>query len=203
MEKPSEMSQTSHIGFTLAELLIALVILAEIATFTIPKVITVQQDSQNKAKAKEIAATIAAAYQQYALQYGISATTGIKDFTQYMNYVSVDSTTTIDSYYTDGSRACNWASGTCLKMHNGAYIQYWPGDMFNGTNTTHGVPFLIDPDGRLTNGGTTSGPGKSLYFFIYYNGRVTDLGNIENNTSWNNGTNWGPNPAQVPPWFSW
>lgn len=196
------MSTTRCKGFTLAELLIALAILAEIATFTIPKVITAQQNGQYKAKAKEIAATIAAAHQQYALQYGISTTTGIKDFTPYLNYVTVDSSTTIDSYYTDGSRACNWASGTCLKMHNGAYIQYWPADSFNGTNSTNGVPFLIDPDGRLTDG-TTNGPGKSLYFFVYYNGRVTDLGNLAANTSWNNGTNWNPNSAQVPAWFSW
>ena len=41
-------------GFTLAELLIALLIIAEIATFTIPKVLTSQYDARRKAVFKEV-----------------------------------------------------------------------------------------------------------------------------------------------------
>lgn len=49
-------------GFTLAELLLALLILGVIATFTIPKVLTAQHDSQKKAVFRE---TISALYQVY------------------------------------------------------------------------------------------------------------------------------------------
>lgn len=43
----------SYSGFTLAELLIALAILGMIATFTIPKILTAQQDSKKYAVFKE------------------------------------------------------------------------------------------------------------------------------------------------------
>lgn len=45
-------------GFTLAELLIALGILGVIATFTIPKVLSVQQDARKKAVIKEVVAIL-------------------------------------------------------------------------------------------------------------------------------------------------
>lgn len=45
-------------GFTLAELLIALTILGVIATFTIPKILSSQQDGKLKAIAKETAAAM-------------------------------------------------------------------------------------------------------------------------------------------------
>lgn len=147
---------------------------------------------------------IAAAYQQYVMEQGAASTVGIGDMTQYMNYVAMDTTSTIDSYYTEAgiSRACGWSSGVCIRLHSGASIQYWPAAQFDGTANNNGIPFMIDPDGRVTDG-TTNGPGKSLYFFLYYNGRITDLGNIVPNTSWSTGSNWNPNPAEVPPWFSW
>lgn len=51
-------------GFTLAELLIAVAILGEIATFTIPKIINAQQSGQKKAIFKETFSSISAlAYQ--------------------------------------------------------------------------------------------------------------------------------------------
>lgn len=48
---------TKHRGFTLAELLIALAILGEIATFTIPKILASSQQQQKKAVFKETIAT--------------------------------------------------------------------------------------------------------------------------------------------------
>lgn len=193
-----------HRGFTLAELLIALVIIGEIATFTIPKIITSQQNNTYNARAKEAISMVAAAYQQYLLQNGPSTSAGISNLTPYMNYVALDNTSTIDSYYSDGgiTTSCGGASGYCIRLHSGAYMQFWPGATFSGTATNNGIPLLFDPDGKVTDG-TTNGPGKSMYFFLYYNGRVTDLGNLVPNTSWSTNSNWQPNPSQIPPWFSW
>jgi prepilin-type N-terminal cleavage/methylation domain-containing protein len=56
------MSKQHSLGFTLAELLIALAILGEIATFTIPKILSSQQNGTNKAKAKEAFSMVSSAY---------------------------------------------------------------------------------------------------------------------------------------------
>jgi prepilin-type N-terminal cleavage/methylation domain-containing protein len=190
-------------GYTLAELLISLEILAVIACFTIPKVINAQQQNSYNTSVKEAVSTIAGAYQLYNQTKGSTTNSGIDDITQYMNYIALDSTSSIDNSYTNGTAAtsCGSSSGVCLKLHSGARLQYWPSDSFAGKATTNGVPFLIDPDGRVTDG-TTNGPGKSLYFFLYYNGRVTDYGNIPSGTV-SSGGSWGPAPTQVPPWFKW
>ena len=196
------MSKNRFNAFTLAELLIALAILGVIATFTIPKILLAGQNSESNAKVKEAASMIAAAYDLYKMQNATSAVTGIEDLTPYLNYVAMDTASNIDDSYTQGSRACSMDSGVCLRLHSGAYLQYWPADNFNGVANTNGVPFTIDPDGKVTDG-TTNGPGKSIHFFLYYNGRVLDHGNIVPGTNYNNGVTWDPNPAQVPPYFSW
>lgn len=52
---------TPHTGFTLAELLISLAILGLIATFTIPKIMSAQQNNEYSAIAQEDIATLSAA----------------------------------------------------------------------------------------------------------------------------------------------
>ncbi len=188
-------------GFTLAELLIALLILGVIATFTIPKMLLVQQNQKDNANAKETIATIAAAYQQYKLANPTGASFSLSSLTPYLNYVAVDTSSSVDLWYTQSSIACNYASGVCLRLHNGSLLQYWPADNFSGTNTTNAVPFVVDPDGRVTDG-TTNGPGKSLLVFLYYDGKIRDVGNLEPNTTYNAGV-WSSVPSFVPPWFSW
>jgi type II secretory pathway pseudopilin PulG len=194
----------SNVGFTLAELLICILILGEIATFTIPKIISSQQNNSYNAKAKEAIASIAAAYSAYTTANGYSINTGIGNLTPYLNYLAVDSASTIDSYYGDSgvTANCGGSSGACLRLHNGAFLQYWPGATFSGNATNNGIPILFDPDGKVTDG-TSNGAGKSVYLFLYYNGRVVDLGNLVPNTTWSTNSNWQPNPSQVPPWFSW
>ena len=72
---------------------------------------------------------------------------------------------------------------------------------FGGTNTTNGIWFFIDPDGRVTDG-TTNGPGKSIQFWLYFNGRITDEGSLAPGTTNANAPR-SANPAYVPSWFSW
>jgi type II secretory pathway pseudopilin PulG len=57
---PKQCHTRSALGFTLAEVLISLLILAEIATFTIPKILISQQNVQKMAVFKEDIATIQA-----------------------------------------------------------------------------------------------------------------------------------------------
>jgi prepilin-type N-terminal cleavage/methylation domain-containing protein len=190
----------SNKGFTLVELLIALTILGEIATFTIPKVIISQRNNRYNAAAKEAASMIAQAHQKYVISNTITASTSAGDLTQYMNYVAADSSTTIDLAQEMSTRACNGVSNICIKTHSGGMLM-WATAGFMGTNSTNAVYFYFDPDGRVTDG-TTNGPGKSVCFWLYTNGRLTNYGNLTAGTVYGGGTV-GPDATADPPWFSW
>lgn len=194
-----QLSRKTHLGFTLAELLIALAILGVIATFTIPKILSSQQNTKYNALAKESASTVAAAYTQYKLTNTVSTATGIANITPYMNYLSVDTSSTIDDKYSLASVTCA-ASRPCLKLANGSMLLYTT-DTFDATNSTNALSFYIDPNGAY--GGTTNGPDKSVQFFIYYPGRVTSRGNSDTNTMAGGVTYASPDPTLEPPWFTW
>lgn len=186
-------------AFTLAELLISLAILGVIATFTIPKILTSQQNGQYSAKAKETAAMIAGAYQMYKSRYTPTLNTSAGDLTPFMNYVAVDSTSTIDLFQEATTRACT-GGYECVRLHNGGML-LWATAGFMGTASTNAVYFYFDPDGQVTDG-TTNGPGKSVVFWLYYNGRVTSYSNLSAGTVYGGGTV-GPDPTCDPPWFQW
>jgi len=191
-------------GFTLPELLIALMILGEIATFTIPKIITAQQTQQYNARAKEAVSMVASAYQVYTLRNGASTSAGIEELTQYFNYTATDTTTVIDDKQTQGSQTCGGGTAqTCLRLHNGAILRYGRSSSYNfgGSGTTNAIWFDVDPDGAYS--GTTNGSGKAIEFWMYYNGRISSYGNIVNNTCHNGPTCVNQNTSYDPPWFSW
>lgn len=156
------MSQKHRFGFTLAELLIALSILGVIATFTIPKILASQQTQQYNAVAKENIGAMISAYQQLKTNGLLSTSTTYGAFTPYLNYVAADTSGiwSMDSVPTMGTITCNASNYACLKMHNGSMIGYRVDVSFGGSNTTNAIHFVIDPDGRVTDG-TTNGPGKS------------------------------------------
>ncbi len=188
-------------GFTLAELLICLAILGEIATFTIPKVITSQQNGQYNAVTKEAASMFAAAFQTYKLNGLLTSSTNAKDLTPYLNYSSYTTNLTLDNAY--GYTTLDCATNGCVKLHSGAVI-WFDGNGIGGTNTTtNALNFVVDPDGHVTDG-TTNGPGKSVFFFIYPNGRLATVTTITSGTV-NASGYWpgGPIAGADPPWFSW
>lgn len=187
-------------GFTLAELLITLLILGEIATFTIPKIITAQANGQYRASVKEAAAMISVAFSLYSTSNTVTANTSADNLTPYMNYLSTNSSTSIDLAQTMSTRACGGGYG-CIKFHNGGMLMWTISDGFTGTNTTNAIIFYFDPDGHVTDG-TTNGPGKSVALWLYANGRITSYNNLAPNTVYTGGTV-GPNSWADPPWFSW
>lgn len=188
--------QNTKNAFTLAELLISLAILGIIATFTIPKVLQNQQDSKYTSITKESASAMVGAFQAYTLRNSITGTLSGADLTPFLNYVSAYSGS-IDAAQGGGTINCNWTQYFCLKLHNGAVIEYTPSEPFGGTASTDAIYFYVDPDG-----GTTGGPGKSVPFFLYTTGRLTTWGNLLPGTKVNGG-GYSADPTKDPPWFSW
>ena len=188
-------------GFTLAELLVSLLIVGEIAAFSIPKIINAQQNTLYNAKAKEALSSVAAAYNAYKMSNTVSVNTRFGDLTSYLNYIKIDTTSTIDDKQTLGSLSCNVsAPGGCMVLHNGGVIRY-TNDTLSGTNSTNAIEFYFDPNG--TYGNTTNGPDKSIHLFLYYSGRVTSRGASDPNTVAAGVTYASANPSYDPSWFSW
>ena len=186
-----------HNAFTLAELLIALLILGVIATFTIPKVLQSQQNSAYAA-AKETFTMVSEAYQAYKGSNTVNTNFTLKDLTPYMNYVRIQ-TTTIDAVSGFNNASCT-APNVCLNLHNGGSVRF-SNERMVGASTSHAINWLFDPDGVY--GGSTIGPSKSLECFLYFNGRVASRAHIENPTCLDSNCAYAPSPFNEPDWWRW
>jgi prepilin-type N-terminal cleavage/methylation domain-containing protein len=184
----------SNCGFTLAELLICLLILGEIATFTVPKIIIASSNGNRDSIMKEAAATVSGAYQLAWNNGQINGSSRLADLTPYLNYVAIDTSTIIDDGLNFTSLTCS-ASNPCYRLHSGALLM--DRCSLGGTGTTSGMVLPVDTDGSYS--GTTTGDGKSVLLILFYNGRVTSMnkaGNVLNGC----GT-YTPNPD--PTWAIW
>ncbi len=193
-------------GFTLAELLIALMILGVIATFTIPKVLQAKQNVQNNSAAKEAMATIAQAFQEARRNGRLQVTTKPSDLMQYMNYVKVDTSTVLDHRPGIASLTCVSPNGLCLLLHNGGmlFLRDSTGTGFAGASDLHAIAFYFDPNGRRDITTTADGPGKAVSLALYYNGFVTTEGNLKPNTCFDGlACTEQPDPSKDPSWLTW
>lgn len=182
-------------GFTLTELLISLLILGEIATFSIPKILTAQQNGSNNAKAKEVAATLTSALQYGQLTNQVTTNTYSKDLFPFMNYISQDTASLIDDAPNgSGSVTCS-AAQLCIKLHNGG-ILLGSVNYFNGSTSLNYVSFILDPDGVYT------GREDSIKFLLYYNQRVVSRNDALAGSTSSSGV-FGPVTNRDPAWFSW
>lgn len=191
--------QAGQPAFTLAELLIALAVLALIATFTIPKVIENQTHQKHNAIAKESAGFVSEAYQTLQARGAVSAATRMEDLTPFLNYVTLDTAAVVDQNYGSGTRTCG-GPYVCLRLHNGAMLYFFNNNSFGGTSALHAIGFAIDPDGAVSSG--TQGPGKATSFWIYYNGKVRTEGTIDPGTI-QESTPYNPNVWADPPYLDW
>jgi len=199
--KTSLNTRITTAGFTLAELLISLVVLGVVAAFTIPSVLNAQQTGSYNAKAKQTIAMFQAAYNSYQIDHQPTAATTSWDLTPYMNYVSVDTSTTIDDVYGSTSYGCDSGGGhPCLFLQNGGRIVL-PQSGFGNTASTNCIYMGFDPDG--TYGGTTNGPGKAIGVYLYYDGMVYDEDHAKPHSYSSWWVNFGPGTNTDPPWFSW
>lgn len=187
------------LGFTLAELLIALLILGEIATFAIPKIITAQANGRYNTAAHEVAGMISGAFQQAQMNGAISSSSTAGILSQYMNYVSVDNSSQIDNINGQTTSSCS-GDGPCLVLHNGGKLLLW-NHSFAGANTTNCLMFQFDPDGVVTDG-TTNGPGKAVKFALYYNGLLTSRANVLTGSA-DSGGGYPADATTDPSWFRW
>ncbi len=190
----------SHSGFTLAELLICLAIIAEIATFTIPKILTAQQNGKFNALAKEAMGSISQAFQLYTTQNAITASTYPEEFlSPYLGYVSIDTTGSIDNSpgASGATLTCNSANSKCYRLAGGSILRA-TSCAFGGTTSQYAARVTFDPDGVVTS------TQDSLVFYVYATGRITTKANVDDNTLGGGtcGATW-PSPTADPSWFSW
>lgn len=188
-------------GITLTELLIALGIIALISVFAIPKVLeTASQDAVRRKRemTDQTIQNVIAAYGQLRANQRPDANTTFSDITPYMHYIAVDTTTLIDGEPTQGSRDCGWPNIYCLKMPQGGLFFTGSDRDFNGTDSTNALTALYDPDGEYS--GSTSGPGKAILIFVYYNGKVKTWCCVDPNTT-NSWATYNPDTNKSPEWW--
>jgi Tfp pilus assembly protein FimT len=186
--------QTPYSGFTLAELLIILAILSVIAVFVIPKLLVSSTGNTYNSASKEVAQMLTVAYQNLQASGNLSSASKSTDLTQFINYPSVDTTTSVDNAPTLGTISCSSGTNTCLKLHNGGMLTMNSTESFGGTNTTNGLWFVFDPDGIASTN-------KSIVMYLLYNGRLTSAGQCGGSVTSSADTYACSN--NVPSWFSW
>lgn len=119
---------SSYRAFTLAELLIALVILGVIATFTIPKVLTTQQNSQRTAVFREVIASLYQVAEAGVLEGVFTPTSQDSDqgpyFLDKLNFVKLCSTDSLAQGCWDAAQGDIDYDDAEMGgvMHNGAAI---------------------------------------------------------------------------------
>jgi prepilin-type N-terminal cleavage/methylation domain-containing protein len=169
-------------GFSLVELLISLSIMSIVSVMVIPHFF--QAPSSNisdkySGMANDVSYMIVTAYERYkAAVNSVASNTTPGALTQYMNYVSVDTSGQIDGMGTEGWKTCS-ATNPCLNLHNGGklFIPNSADGSFGGTNTTNVIFFQFDPE--PSDAAYTS---RSLKIALYYDGYIKTRGTVRSGT---------------------
>jgi prepilin-type N-terminal cleavage/methylation domain-containing protein len=180
---PKRCHHRTQLGFTLAELLISLLIIGVLATFTIPKILVAQQNAQRNAIAKEMMSAISGTMAAMKADGTLTTATTGADVMRHMNYIKLDTTTLLDDSPSDGWGSMNCATwwAKCYKMYNGSTIAVDDTGGIGGFTTAQSLWFVIDPDS------TYQGDSSSLWVKVHGNGWTT--------------TDWLDRPNLEPSWF--
>jgi hypothetical protein len=80
---------------------------------------------------------------------------------------------------------------------------FWNGGgSFGGTGNQNAIEVAVDPDGVATTD-TTNDNGKSVAFWLFYNGRIASNGLVAPGTIMTSVYNPYPAADQDPQWFHW
>ncbi len=133
--------RTAFTAFTIAELLISLAILGVIAVFTIPKLLSLNEDRKKSAIIKEVASMVSGAYQSYRLKATPSASTSGLHLLPFMNYVQASAPASYPGPLTQ--------FGEFITLHNGALVVISGGGASGGSQ-----PSAVTFGGVYPRGGT-------------------------------------------------
>jgi prepilin-type N-terminal cleavage/methylation domain-containing protein len=155
-------------GFTLSEVLIALLLLGVLAAFAIPKLLQSVQDQQYNTLAKETQAMIVEAFTLYKAQNGDSGQINVDSFLALTNNLGADTTTDLNSLPTlPDNVTCAGGNTTCLRLKSGGVLFYTRGQYFPaGVRPANQVVTIgVDPNGRRDNV-------KAIMFRLYASGKI-------------------------------
>jgi len=171
-----------------------------LAVFTIPPLFqTPASNVANKqnALARDVGFMIITAYERYKVSVSsVQGSTTPGAITNFMNYVSADTTSQIDGMGTsEANHQCSSAE-PCLKLHNGGslFVNNVTDGNFGGTSTTNMVFFQFDPDGGV-------GGSRSLKIALYYDGYIETRDTLRSGSQTSHGA-YGLTSGADPSWFT-
>ena len=185
-------------GLTLAEVIIALILLAVLASILMPPQLINTGEAKLLNQTKETGAELSLAYTSFASLQDPTYATTTANVTGRANYIRIvtDSSQNIQVRFrvADGApdQGCDSTSGTlctsqctavkpCLVMQNGGLVQYDADANFNAIAfpapppppyNRYALRFLYDPDGSTAVQTATA-------FYLFFGGRVSTEQNID------------------------
>jgi hypothetical protein len=125
------------------------------------------------------------------------------NLTPYMNYLRVDTISVIDN--APGYSSFDCSVDSCVRPHQGGVLGWYTSDEFCNTTSSNAIFFIWDPDGSYS--GSTTGSGKGIGIWIYYDGKIRTFKTMTTTTYGAFGSCYAPDPGPWgsgdPVWFSW
>ena len=197
-------------GFTLSELLIALVLLGIIASLTVPKLLVSLNTKQANTLANDAKLLVSSAYADYAFgnpkppsSFTLAALLPSLPYAKHLNEAGETVSIDCPPLGTSVALGCsgshprvatlNPASTdyVSLRLKNGGVLVLPTSLSLGGRSPLHGLPFVVDYDGKASN------RSDSVEFWLYSDGTVRTRQTLVANTV-NSGGTFNPVPNADP-----